>query len=199
HRDVKPSNVFLTPSDDAKIGDFGIARLEQPDATLTLAGQAFGSPPYMSPEQAMGGKVDARSDLYSLGCVLFQIIAGTPPFSGEGARAAAQAMVARSGMDGRRPRAACDRDGRPPGRRRSHGRGEPDRASVDRFVVSIVFAIDGRTAHALRGRRGAARVDAAAARRRSDRPQAGVGHPASGRRSRERERARQWQWRWPRA
>ncbi|TMK36837.1 MAG: serine/threonine protein kinase [Actinobacteria bacterium] len=85
HRDVKPSNVFLTPSDDAKIGDFGIARLERPDATLTLAGQAFGSPPYMSPEQAMGGKVDARSDLYSLGCVLFQIIAGTPPFSGDDA------------------------------------------------------------------------------------------------------------------
>ena len=85
HRDVKPSNVFLTPSDDAKIGDFGIARLERPDATLTLAGQAFGSPPYMSPEQAMGGKVDARADLYSLGCVLFQMLTGSPPFSGDDA------------------------------------------------------------------------------------------------------------------
>ncbi len=85
HRDVKPSNVFLTPSDAAKIGDFGIARLERPDATLTLTGQTFGSPPYMSPEQATGGKVDARADLYSLGCVLFQMLAGRRPFSGDDA------------------------------------------------------------------------------------------------------------------
>src|SRR6266550_589050 len=85
HRDVKPSNVFLTPSDAAKIGDFGIARLERPDATLTLTGQTFGSPPYMAPEQATGGKVDARADLYSLGCVLFQMLAGRRPFSGDDA------------------------------------------------------------------------------------------------------------------
>jgi serine/threonine-protein kinase len=85
HRDVKPSNVFLTPSDAAKIGDFGIARLERPDATLTLTGQTFGSPPYMSPEQATGGKVDARADLYSLGCVLFQMLVGRRPFSGDDA------------------------------------------------------------------------------------------------------------------
>jgi serine/threonine protein kinase len=85
HRDVKPSNVFLTPSDAAKIGDFGIARLERPDATLTLTGQTFGSPPYMAPEQATGGKVDARADLYSLGCVLFQMLVGRRPFSGDDA------------------------------------------------------------------------------------------------------------------
>jgi eukaryotic-like serine/threonine-protein kinase len=85
HRDVKPSNVFLTPSDAAKIGDFGIARLERPDATLTLTGQTFGSPPYMAPEQASGGSVDARADLYSLGCVLFQMLVGRRPFSGEDA------------------------------------------------------------------------------------------------------------------
>ena len=85
HRDVKPSNVFLTPSDAAKIGDFGIARLERPDATLTLTGQTFGSPPYMAPEQATGGKVDARADLYSLGCVLFQTLVGRRPFSGDDA------------------------------------------------------------------------------------------------------------------
>ena len=85
HRDVKPSNVFLTPTDVAKIGDFGIARLERPDATLTLTGQTFGSPPYMAPEQATGGKVDARADLYSLGCVLFQMLVGRRPFSGDDA------------------------------------------------------------------------------------------------------------------
>jgi len=85
HRDVKPSNVFLTPSDAAKIGDFGIARLERPDATLTLTGQTFGSPPYMAPEQGTGGKVDARADLYSLGCVLFQMLVGRRPFSGDDA------------------------------------------------------------------------------------------------------------------
>ena len=83
HRDVKPSNVFLTPSDAAKIGDFGIARLERPDATLTLTGQTFGSPPYVAPEQATGGTVDARADLYSLGCVLFQMLVGRRPFSGD--------------------------------------------------------------------------------------------------------------------
>jgi serine/threonine protein kinase len=83
HRDVKPSNVFLTPTDAAKIGDFGIARLERPDATLTLTGQTFGSPPYVAPEQATGGKVDARADLYSLGCVLFQMLVGRRPFSGD--------------------------------------------------------------------------------------------------------------------
>ena len=85
HRDVKPSNVFLTPSDAAKVGDFGIARLERPDATLTLTGQTFGSPPYVAPEQATGGKVDARADLYSLGCVLFQMLVGRRPFSGDDA------------------------------------------------------------------------------------------------------------------
>src|SRR6266516_2456539 len=85
HRDVETSNVFLTPSDAAKIGDFGIARLERPDATLTLTGQTFGSPPYMAPEQATGGKVDARADLYSLGCVLFQMLVGRRPFSGDDA------------------------------------------------------------------------------------------------------------------
>jgi eukaryotic-like serine/threonine-protein kinase len=83
HRDVKPSNVFLTGSDVPKVGDFGIARVERGDATLTLTGQAFGSPPYVAPEQATGGHVDARADLYSLGCVLFQMLAGRRPFDGD--------------------------------------------------------------------------------------------------------------------
>ena len=85
HRDVKPSNIFLTPSDVPKVGDFGIARVERGDETLTLTGQAFGSPPYVAPEQATGGRVDARADLYSLGCVLFHMLAGRQPFAGDDA------------------------------------------------------------------------------------------------------------------
>lgn len=83
HRDVKPSNVFLTGSDVPKVGDFGIARMERGDATMTLTGEAFGSPPYVAPEQATGGRVDARADLYSLGCVLFEMLAGRRPFDGD--------------------------------------------------------------------------------------------------------------------
>jgi len=82
HRDVKPSNIFLTGSDQPKVGDFGIARVERGDMTLTMTGQAFGSPAYIAPEQAMGGPVDARADLYALGCVLFHMLAGRPPFRG---------------------------------------------------------------------------------------------------------------------
>jgi len=82
HRDVKPSNIFLTTEGQPKIGDFGIARIERGDATLTLTGQAFGSAPYMAPEQAMGGRTDARADLYSLGCVLYEMLSGRRPFAG---------------------------------------------------------------------------------------------------------------------
>ncbi len=83
HRDIKPSNIFLTVSDQPKVGDFGIARLERGDMTLTMTGQAFGSAAYVSPEQATGGRVDARSDLYSLGCVLYEMLAGRRPFQGD--------------------------------------------------------------------------------------------------------------------
>jgi serine/threonine-protein kinase len=83
HRDVKPSNIFLTATDQPKVGDFGIARLERGDMTLTMTGQAFGSAAYVSPEQATGGRVDARSDLYSLGCVLYEMLAGRRPFEGD--------------------------------------------------------------------------------------------------------------------
>src|SRR5919198_2157609 len=83
HRDVKPSNIFLKPDGEPKVGDFGIARLERGDQTLTTTGQAFGSPAYIAPEQATGGRVDARADLYSLGCVLYEMVAGRPPFEGD--------------------------------------------------------------------------------------------------------------------
>jgi serine/threonine-protein kinase len=82
HRDVKPSNVFLSPSGTVKIGDFGIASVAS-DVTLTRTGEVFGSAPYVSPEQLTGGPVDARTDLYGLGCILFEMVSGRPPFLGE--------------------------------------------------------------------------------------------------------------------
>jgi serine/threonine protein kinase len=83
HRDVKPSNIFLTVDGEPKVGDFGIARLERGDQkTLTMTGQTFGSVAYMAPEQATGSRVDARADLYSLGCVLYEMLAGRRPFDG---------------------------------------------------------------------------------------------------------------------
>ena len=83
HRDLKPGNIFLEvvgPQERVKVLDFGIAKLsEQPD--LTPAGNVFGSPAYMSPEQARGDEIDGRSDLYSLGVLAYQCLAGRTPFT----------------------------------------------------------------------------------------------------------------------
>ncbi len=84
HRDLKPSNiVILDGTDDAvKILDFGIAKIEETTTTphLTQTGEIFGSPAYMSPEQCIGKNVDAGTDQYSLGCVLYECLTGSPPF-----------------------------------------------------------------------------------------------------------------------
>ncbi len=81
HRDIKPANVILTRDGTAKITDFGIARLES--SNLTVEGQFIGTPNFMSPEQITGGQVDGRSDIFSLGVVLFTLLTGQRPFAGE--------------------------------------------------------------------------------------------------------------------
>jgi serine/threonine protein kinase len=82
HRDVKPQNVLLTESGDVKVADFGIARAAS-SATLTRTGVVLGSVHYMSPEQAVGAPADPRSDLYSLGVVLYEMLTGELPYDGE--------------------------------------------------------------------------------------------------------------------
>jgi serine/threonine-protein kinase len=81
HRDVKPANIMITPSFEARITDFGIAKSDG-QTHLTMSGSLVGTPDYMSPEQAKGEDVDCRTDIFSLGCVLFECAAGEKPFSG---------------------------------------------------------------------------------------------------------------------
>ncbi len=82
HRDVKPANIMVEPSGQVKVMDFGVAKLES-GTNLTASGLIMGTPNYMSPEQARGGKVDARSDLFSLGCVAYECLTGVRPFQAD--------------------------------------------------------------------------------------------------------------------
>lgn len=82
HRDLKPANVLVTPQDRVKITDFGIVKLVGADTTDTF-GAGYGSPRYVSPEQAEGAPVDQRSDIYSLGIILYEMLTGAPPFGNE--------------------------------------------------------------------------------------------------------------------
>lgn len=92
HRDLKPANVIVTKQDDGsehvRLVDFGIAKMLKQDGRqqqqLTKTGEVFGSPIYMSPEQCLGKDIDARSDIYALGCLMYETLSGEPPFLGNG-------------------------------------------------------------------------------------------------------------------
>ena len=78
HRDIKPDNIMITAQGEVKITDFGIVHVEE--ATFTPTGAMLGTPRYMAPEQVTGGKIDGRSDIYSVGILLYEVMAGSPPF-----------------------------------------------------------------------------------------------------------------------
>jgi eukaryotic-like serine/threonine-protein kinase len=92
HRDIKPQNVLVDKNNVCHITDFGIAKIFQ-SASLTITGMAVGTPEYMSPEQAEGGELDAQTDIYSVGIVMYELLTKRPPFTGANAVAIAYKQV----------------------------------------------------------------------------------------------------------
>ncbi|MBN1655542.1 MAG: serine/threonine protein kinase [Deltaproteobacteria bacterium] len=90
HRDIKPANIIISYQGEVKLMDFGIARDESTGRDLTETGTGVGTPSYMSPEQILGDNLDFRSDIFSLGIVLYQLVAGSKPFVEDGARSVMQ-------------------------------------------------------------------------------------------------------------
>lgn len=85
HRDIKPSNLVITKSGQVKVTDFGLAKALEEDMSITATGVFVGTPDYLAPEQAMGEEVHAAADVYALGCTLFHMCSGRPPFRSGGA------------------------------------------------------------------------------------------------------------------
>ncbi len=92
HRDIKPDNIVIGKDGRVKLMDFGIAKMST-EATMTQAGQIMGSPAYMPPEQILGGEIDARSDLFSAGVVLYECLTGNKPFAGDSVTAITHSII----------------------------------------------------------------------------------------------------------
>ena len=136
HRDIKPENILLS-GDQAIVADFGIARAvsQAGGLSLTDSGLAIGTPPYMSPEQAAGSdELDARSDIYSLGCVLFEMLAGETPFTGP----TPQAVVARH-ISETPPHLHIVRPSVPPAVERAIEK-SLEKVPADRFTTALQFS-----------------------------------------------------------
>jgi serine/threonine-protein kinase len=135
HRDIKPENIVLLDG-HAMVADFGIgkAMTEAVEDTLTQGGTSIGTPAYMSPEQAVGEDVDGRSDLYSLGCVLFEMLVGEPPFTGPNAQAVLAKRFVQTPID-----VSALREGIP--RPVAHAvQRVLQRTAIDRFASGAEFA-----------------------------------------------------------
>ncbi|CAN5208228.1 hypothetical protein BH24ACT1_BH24ACT1_04220 [soil metagenome] len=109
HRDVKPGNILLSDDGRVLVADFGIAKAAEGGADLTEVGQVVGTAKYLSPEQVEGGPLDARSDVYALGIVLYEMVCGRPPFSGENSTTTAVARLTSQPMRPRQVRAGIPR------------------------------------------------------------------------------------------
>ena len=130
HRDIKPANVMLTRAGDVKVMDFGIARaMADIGATMTQTSAVIGTAQYLSPEQARGEQVDARSDLYSTGCLLYELLTGRPPFVGDSPVSVAYQHVREEPV----PPSQLDPDVPPQRRRdRAQGAGQGPRTTATR-------------------------------------------------------------------
>ena len=134
HRDIKPGNILLADG-TAYVADFGIAHaLEETGEKLTSTGIAIGTPAYMSPEQSGSAKLDGRADIYSLGCVLYEMLTGEPPYSGR----SAQVILARHSVE-RVPSARAVRDTIPPAVEQAVHRALA-KMPADRFATAAEFA-----------------------------------------------------------